>query len=169
MNSIKKYIKNKVYDIILLVREENYMNINGMYIDFSEEDRELLGIFFSDNKEFIRNNSFLYYNNIKLLADLYENFIDENNLRDNDILMLFLAELRYDQISYKIASNPIEQRLFKKAKTPTIIKWYNESFISSYVSASHIRKLEKSMEPNLAANARQRAASEESVSKLLIR
>ena len=72
------------------------MKINDCFVKLSDEDRRYLRKFFSDNCKFINNTSFIEYDNIKLLGNLYEEFIDENNLRENDILMLFLAELRYD-------------------------------------------------------------------------
>ena len=79
------------------------MYINGSFIKLKKEDREILSNFFSDNMEFITNSSFVEYENIKLFGDLYEQFIDENKLRENDILMLFLAEIRYDQLAFKIS------------------------------------------------------------------
>lgn len=117
------------------------MNINGVNIKFSKEDKALLRKFFDDNHQFINNNSFIEYENIKAFGNLYENFIEENNLRENDILMLFLVEIRYNQLAYKITDNSVKLRA-KRLAVPknrlndTISKWYWESKTEYYASSS---------------------------------
>ena len=66
------------------------MIINDSFIKLKEEDRKRLKEFFQDNTTFIENNSFVEYENIRQFGDLYETFLDENGLRENDILSLFL-------------------------------------------------------------------------------
>ena len=130
------------------------MEINGSFIKFKQEDREMLSKFFSDSMEFIANSSFIEYENIKLFGDLYEQFIDENNLRENDILMLFLAEIRYDQLAFKITDNTTKMQAArlvvpKNRLNSTISKWYHESKIVEYVSLSSVNKsLEKKLQQN---------------------
>lgn len=75
---------------------------NQIDIELEEENILKLKIFFNDNKQFIKHHIFYEYEDIKKLANLYEEFIDKNNLRLNDFLMLFLLELRYDQLVEKI-------------------------------------------------------------------
>lgn len=130
------------------------MIINDSNIKLSKEERELLGRFFSENSDFIENNSFLEYKNIELLGDLYESFIEENSLEDNDILKLFLAEIRYDQIAFKITNDTNKMKVARLAVpknrlNETISKWYKESRITDYVSTSSINKtLKKKLEQN---------------------
>lgn len=147
------------------------MNINGSNIMFSEEDRELLRKFFSDNFEYIKNNSFIEYENIKAFGDLYESFIDENGLRGNDILMLFLAEIRYDQIAYKITNNTVKMRaarlaIPKNRLNATISKWYKESNISYYVQPTPVNK---SLKMKLEQNAYERQASLDEAAHYIVR
>lgn len=132
------------------------MKINDTEIMLSKEDRKMLKKFFSDNYEFITNNSFIEYENIKLLGDLYEKFIDENNLRENDILMLFLAQIRYDQLAFKITYDSPKmlcERLFavpKNRLNDTIYEWYYESRVSGKdISLEKVNaRLEKALRQN---------------------
>lgn len=147
------------------------MEINGSFIKLKKEDREMLSKFFSDNMEFIANNSFIEYENIKLFGDLYEQFIDENNLRENDILMLFLAEIRYDQLAYKITDNTVKMKVEKLAVpknrlNDTIRDWYNESKVVEYVSLSAVNK---SLEKKLKQNEYERLKSIEEAGKFVVK
>lgn len=113
------------------------MNINESYIEFSTDDRLLIKDFFTINDEFINNANFFDYKNIKTFGDLLEEYINQNNLENNDILMLFLAEVRFDQLSYKITEhtykNIVERKMLLKPQfNKTICKWYQECNIIRY-------------------------------------
>lgn len=54
------------------------MIINGSSIKLKKEDRKMINEFFTKNIEFIDNNSFYEYENIKKFGDLYEQYLDEN-------------------------------------------------------------------------------------------
>lgn len=147
------------------------MKINNSAIKFSKKDRETLRRFFIENSEFINNSSFIEYENIKKLGDLYEKFIDDNNLRENDILMLFLAEIRYDQLAFKITKDTNSMKVArlsvpKNRLNETISKWYKESRIYEYVSTSSI---DKNLEEKLQQNARERQRSIDEADKFFVR
>lgn len=103
-------------------------------IKLSAEDRKLLKNFFDINQEYILNTNFYEYENIKEFGDIYEKYIDDNNLRDNDIMMLFLVEIRYDQLAYKIGANTKRMRvknmtIYGSKLSDAISNWYYESRI----------------------------------------
>ena len=147
------------------------MRINDANVKFSEEDRLLLKKFFSDNIDFISSKSFLEYENIKLFGDLYEQFIDENNLRDNDILMLFLAEIRYDQLAYKVTNESIKRRALrlaipKERLNDTIVKWYQESLVVEY---AELPRTSKDLEAKLRHNEYVRQKSLEKAKNFIVK
>ena len=147
------------------------MKINESNIKFSEEDRLLLKKFFSDNIDFISSTSFIEYENIKQFGDLYEQFIDENDLRDNDILMLFLAEIRYDQLAYKITKDSIKMRALrlavpKERLNDTILKWYIESKVVEY---AEMPRTSKDLEAKLRHNEYVRQKSLEKAKNFIVK
>lgn len=147
------------------------MDINGSFIKLEKEDRKLLSEFFLNNTDFISSNSFLEYENIKKFGDLYEEFIDENNLGNNDILMLFLAEIRYDQLAYKITDNTAKMKAAKLSVPKnrlnnTISKWYHESNVFEYASMSSVNK---SLEMKLRQNANERQRSIDESDKFIVK
>ena len=155
------------------------MNLNGTNIYFSEEDRNALRNFFVTNVEWLKNNDLLDYDDIKTFGDMYENFLDENNLRNSDILMLFLAEIRCEQLVCRITKDTIKMKMAKKCssaldfgihiKNATILKWYRESMIAKYISSADIAKLNRSLEPVLRQNALERQRSREAAAKIIIK
>ncbi|MBO5529810.1 MAG: hypothetical protein J5970_00235 [Bacilli bacterium] len=147
------------------------MIINGSSIKLEKEDRKMINEFFTKNSEFIDNNSFYEYENIKKFGDLYEQYLDENNLSDNDILKLFLAEIRYDQLAYKITDNTarmkVEKMVVPKNRlNETISKWYHESNVYEYVSMSSVNK---SLEMKLKQNALERQRSIDEADNFIVR
>ena len=148
------------------------MNINGTNIMFTEEDRLLLRTFFENNIEFMNTHNLLRYENIKIFGDLYEQFIDENNLRDNDILMLFLAEIRISQLSYKITANTIKIRVLSNHNinaNDTIIKWYKESKIFKYITSTNIQEANKGLTQKLKQNEEERKKSWKDAAKKYVK
>lgn len=147
------------------------MIINGSSIKLEKEDRKMINEFFTKNTEFIDNNSFYEYENIKKFGDLYEQYLDENNLSDNDILKLFLAEIRYDQLAYKITDNTarmkVEKMVVPKNRlNETISKWYHESKVYEYVSVSSVNK---SLEMKLKQNALERQRSIDEADNFIVK
>ncbi|MBR1416390.1 MAG: ankyrin repeat domain-containing protein [Bacilli bacterium] len=111
------------------------MTINDEEVVLSKEDKKVLATFFDDNIEFLREKDLSNYENIKCFADTYQEYINDNNLNDNSILMLFLTELRYSQLSYKINQHKENQtsnnQAFSKSNfinNKIIEKWYNEKY-----------------------------------------
>jgi adenine C2-methylase RlmN of 23S rRNA A2503 and tRNA A37 len=102
---------------------------------------------------------------------LYEQYLDENNLSDNDILKLFLAEIRYYQLAYKITDNTarmkVEKMVVPKNRlNETISKWYHESKVYEYVSMSSVNK---SLEMKLKQNALERQRSIDEADNFIVK
>lgn len=139
-------------------------------IQISDEDRKILSKFFEINKDYIFSNNFYEYENIKEFGDIYEKYIDDNNLRDNDIMMLFLAEIRYDQLAYKVGANTNRMRVKKLAVygsklSDAISKWYYESKIAYYVP----RESSHELDGVLLQNKREREASFKAARKVIVK
>jgi len=155
------------------------MNLNGSNIYISKDDRNTLKRFFVNNIKWIKNNNLLDYDDIKTFGDMYEKFIDENNLRNNDILMLFLVEIRYEQLVCRITKDTIQMRMAKMSKldsscgihikNATILKWYRESMIVEYISPVDVAELDRSLEPKLKQNTLERQRSWETAAKKIVK
>ena len=68
---------------------------------------------------------------------MYEKFLKENNQTKNDKLLLFLAEIRYNQLSLKITKDSpnFEITNLEKNTMPDFIRnWFIESRILMYKS-----------------------------------
>ena len=101
-------------------------------ITINEEDRMILRNFFDNNQEYILNTNFYEYENIKEFGDIYEKFVDDKKKKKNDIMMLFLAEIRYDQLAYKLGKDTKRMRvknmpIYGSKLSDAISKWYYES------------------------------------------
>lgn len=111
------------------------MHVNDMNIEFTDRERKAISKFFQKNKEFISNNNFMDYNSVKKFGDLLEKFLNDNKLTDDDLLMLFLSEIRYSQMSFKItdqrrkAKRVVRVAGGKPVLNKVINKWYIESRI----------------------------------------
>lgn len=131
------------------------MKINDTNVYLKDEEKLLLQDFFSENIEFLKNNSLIEYENIKAFGDLYEQFIDEHDLRKNDMLMLFLAEVRYDQLSYKITAKSNKMNVARMAQhsgrirlNDTVRKWYEEITTVTVERGLSDESLEKKLQEN---------------------
>lgn len=92
-------------------------------------------------------------------------------MSDNDILKLFLAKIRYDQLAYKITDNTarmkVEKMVVPKNRlNETISKWYHESNVYEYVSMSSVNK---SLEMKLKQNALERQRSIDEADNFIVR
>ena len=74
-------------------------------ISLSEVEKEMLKSFFSTNMIWIKNSDLGDYKNIKLLGDMYELFICENNINENSNLMLLLEEIRFFESTSQTKKN----------------------------------------------------------------
>ena len=107
----------------------------------------------------MKKHSLLESENLKALGDMYESFLDENDMRESNMLMLFLADIRSEQLKYKkledrrakatgmelIKLTPL--RYFSAASSAglcidnsTILDWYEESRIDGRVYVSETAK-----------------------------
>lgn len=109
------------------------MKIDQKSLLFSKIEKRELRKFFEMNIDYINQNNFLDYESVKEFSDKYEAFLVEHDLINDDILMLFLAELRYSQLCRKIIESPFSTGPIhlNSATKPTsfnkvIYKWMNE-------------------------------------------
>ncbi|MCR5482809.1 MAG: hypothetical protein K6E99_00150 [Bacilli bacterium] len=147
------------------------MEILGLSYRATEEERNILKRFFEENEELVFNTGFIEYESIKEFGDIYEKFLNDNNLRDNDFLMLFLMEIRYDQIAYKLTENTNHRRM-EKLMVPktrmnsTIAKWYLESKVSEYVN---LGSNEQGLKRKIKQNELERQKSKDIASNYLVK
>lgn len=114
------------------------MIINNREIELSHKEVALLNKFFNENKEFIETKNMFDYEVIKELGDRYKEFLDREEINDN-VLKLFLMELRVLELSYKITSNSIPLNIINVEKNydniniPGVInKWIYECNKENY-------------------------------------
>ena len=78
------------------------MNIIDEKIALTNKEKAMLIYFFDNNRDYLKNSNLYKYEDVKLFADLYELYLKDNKLDENDKLKLFLAELRLLQLELKI-------------------------------------------------------------------
>lgn len=86
------------------------MNANSI-IYLSDEEKAFLKKFFSLNKEWIDSSNLCDYETIVMLGDMYEAFLNENSLGDNDNLRAFLLEIRSWQLKISTGEPPCIPRI----------------------------------------------------------
>ena len=89
------------------------MKINETDVEFSIEERNIIKKFFDENSEFIWNTDLNDYENIKIFGNMYQTFLEDNNLIENDKLLLFLLEIRYNQLSHKLTKDSLNLKIRK--------------------------------------------------------
>lgn len=111
------------------------MIINGEAIALSNKNKKWLYQFFLNNHEFLKENNLYKYENLKQFGDLYQQYLIDNKLVDNDILKLFLVEIRLEQLEFKITekSNKMKTNIniiniSNINSTAVIDKWLHECF-----------------------------------------
>ena len=147
------------------------MLINETNIEFSVDERHLIKQFFDENWEYINSTNLCNYENLKIFGDLYQKFLEKNDQIKNDKLLLFLAEIRYNQLSYKLTKDSLNLKIAKLAKKSIpnfIIKWYKESRILMYKSEIDAEN-KKTLQLQLNQNARERSASFKDASKKIVK
>ncbi len=115
------------------------MKINLTEVEIPEETKKLLNQFFIETGPWLYNTDLLDYHNIKIFGNLLREFIKSHHLESNYIFKLFLLEIKYDELTFKITEDcewiqrermPLPASLKGKHKvllTPTIKKWLYES------------------------------------------
>ena len=147
------------------------MLINETNIEFSVDERHLIKQFFDENSEYINKTDLYNYNNLKEFGNMYQKFLEENNQTKNDKLLLFLAEIRYNQLSYKLTKDSLNLKITKLSKKtiPNFIRnWFIESRILMYKSEMDAQN-KKSLQLQLNQNARERKESFEEASKKIVK
>ena len=147
------------------------MLINDAEIEFSLDERYLIKKFFDDSSEYINKTDLYDYKNLKIFGDMYQKFLEENNQIKNDKLLLFLAEIRYNQLGLKLTKDSLKVRITKLSKnnTPNFIRnWFIESRILMYKTEMDIAN-KKLLQMKLNQNARERKESFEDASKKIVK
>ena len=147
------------------------MLINEANIEFSVDERDLIKQFFDENWEYINSTDLYDYENLKIFGNLYQKFLEVNNQTKNDKLLLLLAEIRYNQLSYKLTKDSLNLKVAKLAKKSIpnfIIKWYKESRILMYKTEIDAEN-KKALQLQLNQNAKERSASFKDASKKIVK
>ncbi len=111
--------------------------------DITPHDRELLRSFFVGEIDWMLDHLSPTNKDLEEFTQRYEEFINKNNLRSNQTMMLFLLELKCDQTINKfkalIFSNP--NLIPKKPgfiQNGTIAKWYRISKLERHLFGREI-------------------------------
>jgi len=124
------------------------MIINDTTVELTQGERKVLRDFFRNNKHLLDNVDLSEAVNIACFVELYEAYLIENNLMDDDILKLFLCELKCSLLSAKITKKTRSGIIFKKENRENAIdnevinKWYEESNIDRYISEDNLESLD---------------------------
>ena len=155
------------------------MNLNDINI-FSLEDRKILRNFFTNNREFLETHSLLDINNLKLFGDMFEIFLNENNLEDNIIFKAFLLDIRCEELKQKLGrkTKTIQDVVLTFAKPITkppfevstrILRWYEESKVVTILDNATIKEINRNIEPKIEQNRLERILSFESGAKVRVK
>ena len=141
----------------------------------TQEERDFLRSFFNDNLNWIREKEMLDSNDIKLLADLYSQYLNNSSFCDSDVLKLFLLDLKKSQyFETKVKMGQVDlsprERLFRmsepassgglfKCKNHTIGKWYQVSRVICVITQADINKINRAIEPKIKQNKLERVKS----------
>ena len=146
----------------------------GIELQLTPEERKFLGDFFDQTKEFLETEDMLSSENIGLYADLYIDYLNNSEYKDNESLQLFHFELNNSKRREQMVENGSVQlspreRLFRmgrpassvmtKCKNSVINKWRQETRVVRTVSKADIDRINRSLEPILEQNAKERRLS----------
>lgn len=136
------------------------MRLNKDQIDF-------LSTFFKDNIEMIRNNDMLEIDDIKLFIDLYSEYLENSEYKEDDILKRFLLDLKkslyYEtQVKEGIINLELKEMMRRKGrpssssinncKNRVINKWFSESTVSKTISPLDRVELDRGLKPAIKQN-----------------
>ena len=154
------------------------MNLNDINI-FSLEDRKILRNFFDSNREFLETHSLIDINNLKLFGDMFELFLKENNLEDNNIFKMFLLDIRSEELKQKLVrKKSIKKVVLQFAKplfkppfeaSARILRWYEESMVVTVLDDVTIKEINRNIESKIEQNKLERKLSLESGAKVRVK
>lgn len=154
------------------------MNLNDINI-FSLEDRKILRNFFDSNREFLETHSLIDINNLKLFGDMFELFLKENNLEDNNIFKMFLLDIRSEELKQKLVrKKSIKEVVLQFAKplskppfeaSARILRWYEESMVVTVLDDVTIKEINRNIESKIEQNKLERKLSLESGAKVRVK
>lgn len=139
------------------------MFVNGIMISMSLEEKKIFKNFFNINMDFLQNHSLLEKENLTIFGDMYEQYLKENNLEHNEILKMFLDEIRFEEL-YGNNLSKVEIEVLKMTKsTPIasrrILKWYYDSKVITVLTKEDINQVNQSMESKINQNKLERKLS----------
>lgn len=128
------------------------MLINDTKVEFSVEERRLIKKFFDESNEYLKNTDLYNYENLKVFGEMYQKFLEENNQTKNDKLLLFLVEIKYNQLSFKITKDSLNEKITNQSKNkiPNFIRlWFMEGRILLYKSEIDIENKKLQLDQNV--------------------
>lgn len=110
---------------------------------------------------------------------MFELFLKENNLEDNNIFKLFLLDIRCEELKQKLVrKKSIKDVVLEFAKPLTkppfaasdrILRWYEESKVVTILDNATIREINKNIEPKIEQNKLERILSFKSGAKVRVK
>lgn len=141
----------------------------------TQDERDFLRKFFNDNLSWIREKEIVDPSDIKLLADLYSEYLNNSSFCDSDVLKVFLLDLKKSQyFETKVKMEQVnlspKERLYRmsepassgglfKCKNHTIGKWYQVSRVIRVITQADINRINRAIEPKIKQNKLERVKS----------
>lgn len=138
-----------------------------------QEDRNLLHDFFTNQSEWMRNNSLRSFKNLSEFKKRFLEFTKDRDCEDNMACKLFELALEHELLKcegeikrVKLNYRPVTQEI---TDNPAILKWVEEASIAYEVSFSHVEAVDKSIQQKVRRNETEIRASYEVAKDFIVK
>lgn len=151
------------------------MIINNSSIYLNDNQKKFLKIFFNINNDFIETRDMLDSDNISNFAEMYLEYLKQNNLINDEVLYYFYFELKLSQLKEKSKKINLQKliepasSISTRCKNNVINKWRHELKIVKVVSKTDTISLNNSIKKAIKQNKLERIASFEVARKKVVR
>lgn len=151
------------------------MVINNSSIYLNDNQKNFLKRFFKINNDFIETRDMLDPDNISKFAEMYLEYLKQNNLINDEVLYYFYVELKLSQLKEKSKKNKFTKiiepasSISTRCKNNVINKWRHELKVVKVVSKTDTISLNNSIKKAIKQNKLERIASFEVARKKVVR
>ena len=151
------------------------MVINNSSIYLNDNQKNFLKRFFKINNDFIETRDMLDHDNISKFAEMYLEYLKQNNLINDEVLYYFYVELKLSQLKEKSKKNKFTKiiepasSISTRCKNNVINKWRHELKVVKVVSKTDTISLNNSIKKAIKQNKLERTASFEVARKKVVR
>ncbi len=151
------------------------MVINNSSIYLNDNQKNFLKRFFKINNDFIETRDMLDPDNISKFAEMYLEYLKQNNLINDEVLYYFYVELKLSQLKEKSKKNKFTKiiepasSISTRCKNNVINKWRHELKVVKVVSKTDTISLNNSIKKAIKQNKLERTASFEVARKKVVR